>query len=138
MKKKAVISISSNQFTKKDDTIEVLTPGDYFKKDNLYYAVYDETEISGMEGTTTTLEIYPEKLSLIREGTTSAKMEFEKNKKYLTLYNTPYGALELQIQTDELKMNIDENGGMILINYNMSVGGQKPQKTELRINIRAH
>jgi uncharacterized beta-barrel protein YwiB (DUF1934 family) len=136
MKKKAIISISSNQMSKKDDTIEVLTPGDYYKKDEAYYAIYDETEISGMEGTTTTLEIQPERLSLIREGTTSAKMEFEKNKKYVTLYNTPYGALELLIQTKELKVKVNEQGGEILVDYNMSVAGQRPQKTELRINIR--
>jgi Uncharacterized protein conserved in bacteria len=137
MKKKAVISISSNQISEKEDTIEVLTPGEYYKKDDYYYAEYDETEISGMEGTTTMLEIYPEKIFLIREGTTSAKMEFEKNRKYITLYNTPYGSLELLIQTKDLKVDIGENGGEILINYNMSVGGQVAQKTELKINIKA-
>jgi uncharacterized beta-barrel protein YwiB (DUF1934 family) len=137
MKKKAVISISSNQISEKDDSIEVLTPGSYYKEHNYYYAIYDETEISGMEGTTTTLKISNDKLALIREGTTNANMEFEKNKKYVTLYNTPYGALELQIHTKELQIDLNDDGGKVLIDYNMSIGGQKPQKTELRINIRA-
>lgn len=137
MNKKAVISISSNASLEKDDLIEVLTPGEYYKEKDTYYAVYDETEISGMEGTTTTLEIRPNKLSLVREGTTSAKMEFEKNNKYVTLYNTPYGVLELLIQTNELSMEVDDNGGQIFINYNMSISGQKPQRTELKINIKA-
>lgn len=136
MEKKAVISISSNQ-TANNDTIEVLTPGSYVKNKNHYYAIYDETQISGMEGTTTRLEIYPEKLFLIREGTTSATMEFEKNNNFMTLYNTPYGVLELQIKTKDLKVNVGDNGGEVFIDYLMSVGGQKPQKTELRINIKA-
>lgn len=137
MKRKAVISISSNQIAVKDDSIEVLTPGSYCKEIDFYSAEYDETELSGMEGTTTKLEIYPEKVSLIRIGTTNAKMEFEKDKDYVTLYNTPYGALELKIQTRNLKIDVNEAGGEIFIDYNMSVSGQKPLKTELRINIKA-
>jgi uncharacterized beta-barrel protein YwiB (DUF1934 family) len=136
MKKRALISIISNQMSKGEDTIEVLTPGEYFKEEEGYCAIYDETEISGMEGTTTKLEIFPEKLSLIREGSTSTKMEFEKNNKYITLYNTPYGVMELSIQTKELKVDINEDGGEIFVNYNMSVSGQKAQKTELKINIK--
>lgn len=137
MKKKAIISISSNDTLKKEDFIEVRTPGDYYKKENAYYAVYDETEISGMEGTTTTLEIHDGKLSLIREGTTSTKMEFEKNNKYVSLYNTPYGALELQIQTKNLDIDISDEGGQIFVDYNLSISGQKPQNTKLKINIQA-
>ena len=90
-----------------------------------------------MEGTTTILEINPEKVVLMREGTTTAKMEFEKNNKYTTLYNTPYGALELVISTRNLKVNIDDNGGDIYIDYDMSVAGQASQNTELSINIKA-
>jgi uncharacterized beta-barrel protein YwiB (DUF1934 family) len=137
MKRRAVIAISSNQTSIEDDMIEVLTPGSFCKEKDFYSAEYDETEISGMEGTTTRLEIYPEKLWLIREGTTNARMEFEKDRDYVTLYNTPYGALELKIQTKKLKVEVSELGGEILIDYNMSVSGQKPLKTELRINIKA-
>ncbi len=137
MNKRALISIASRQKTKDEDAIEVQTPGSFFKERNLYYAQYDETEISGMEGTTTTIEINPEKLLLIREGTTTAKMEFQKNNKYTTLYNTPYGSLELVILTKELKINISDDGGDILVNYDMSISGQMPQKTELKINIKA-
>jgi uncharacterized beta-barrel protein YwiB (DUF1934 family) len=138
MKRKAVISISSSQLPKKDDVIEVLTPGNYFKDADFYYAEYDETEISGMQGTKTKLEIYPERLSLIREGTTNAKMEFEKNKDYKTLYNTPYGTMEIRIHTKDLTVDVNEEGGEIYIYYNMSISGQKPQNTELRINIKAN
>lgn len=137
MKKKAIISISSKTKAEQEDAIEMHTPGDFYKEEDSYYAVYDETEISGMEGTKTTLEIHPDKLSLIREGTTSARMEFEKNNKYHTLYNTPYGAMELLIQTNELSVKVNEGGGQIFIDYNMSISGQKPMKTALKINIKA-
>jgi uncharacterized beta-barrel protein YwiB (DUF1934 family) len=137
MKQKAVISIVSNQMSIKADAIEVRTPGVYYKEKDFYLAEYDETELSGMEGTTTRLEIYPEKLILIREGTTATKMEFEKGKEYISLYNTPYGMMELKIQTKILKVSVDEFGGEIFIDYKMGAVGQKPLKTELKINIKA-
>lgn len=137
MSKKALISITSHYKASENDIIEVQTPGEYFKKDNKYVAEYEETEISGMEGTTTILEINPEKVVLMREGTTTAKMEFEKNNKYTTLYNTPYGVLELVISTRNLKVDIGEDGGDIYIDYDMSVAGQASHNTELSINIKA-
>ena len=136
MKQKAIISIVSKQLAVDSDAIEVHTPGDYFKNEGFYSAEYEETEISGMEGTVTKLQIHPEKLILIREGTTTAKMEFEKNKNYVTLYNTPYGTMELNIQTKDLKVDVNETGGKIFIDYKMGALGQKPLKTELIINIK--
>ena len=69
MGKEALISIKSDQVGVEDGKIEVVTKGKLYKKNDLYYAVYEETEISGMKGTTTTLKIGSDKLSLIRIGT---------------------------------------------------------------------
>lgn len=137
MKKKALISVVSKQGEKDAESIEVVTPGTFYKRNESYYAVYSETEISGMEGTTTTLKISPQKFSLIRMGSTTATMDFETKSKTVSMYNTPYGTLELNIDTKELEMNVNDNGGEIFINYKMSIAGQKPQNTSLKINIKA-
>lgn len=136
MKKKAIISVVSNQKDENDQSVEVVTPGDFYKKGESYFAVYKETEISGMEGTTTTLKIDAKKFSLIRMGTTSTKMEFEKNLENHVLYNTPYGTLEIKIGTKLLDISVDDNGGDVLIEYQMSLAGQKAQSTMLKINIK--
>lgn len=137
MKKRAIISVSSKQKSDENDVIEVVTPGDFYEKDGSYYAVYKETEISGMEGTTTTLKISNDKFSIIRIGSTSAKMEFDKKAKSVSMYNTPYGTLELKIETKTLSVNVGEKGGDIQVNYNLSVSGQTPHNTQLKINIKA-
>ncbi|MTK11754.1 MAG: DUF1934 domain-containing protein [Clostridiaceae bacterium] len=137
MKKRAIISVSSKQKSDENDVIEVVTPGDFYEKDGSYYAVYKETEISGMEGTTTTLKISDDKFSIIRMGSTSAKMEFDKKAKSVSMYNTPYGTLELKIETKTLSVNVGEKGGDIQVNYNLTVSGQTPNNTQLKINIKA-
>ncbi len=137
MKKKALIHVLSSvpDAKEKSDSIEVVTPGKFYKKDKSYYAVYEETAISGMEGTTTTLRIGEEKFSLIRMGSTSTKMDFALDEKNISMYSTPYGTLEININTKKLDINVDDNGGRIYIDYIMSVAGQKAQNTILNINI---
>lgn len=139
MKKNAIISVVSKQSDSEDDAdvIEVVTPGKFYKEDNCYYAVYEETEISGMKGTTTTLKIDEEKFTLVRTGTTNTEMNFKKYVRDLTLYSTPHGALDLTVDTKELKMSVDDNGGDVFIDYDMIVGNQQILSTTLQINIKA-
>lgn len=139
MKKNAIISVTSRQCDSEDDDdiIEVVTPGEFYKEGSNYYAVYEETEISGMKGTTTTLKIGEEKVTLIRTGTTNTKMKFKKYERDLTLYNTPHGALNLTVDTRNLKMNVGNDGGDIFIDYDMIIGNQQTLSTILEINIKA-
>jgi uncharacterized beta-barrel protein YwiB (DUF1934 family) len=139
MDKNAIISVVSKQADGKDedDIIEVVTPGKFYKQDNSYYAVYEETEISGMKGTTTTLKIDEENFTLIRTGTTNTEMKFKKHERDLTLYNTPHGALDLTVDTRELKMKVDSSGGDVFIDYDMIVANQQVLSTILEINIKA-
>lgn len=136
MDKKAIISVKSNASMEDGDIIEVVSPGKYIELDGAYKAVYDETEISGMEGTTTTLTIKDGEVLLEREGTTSSKMLFNENEPSVSLYNTPYGMLEISISTNKLIVDMNEDGGELSIDYDMSVSGQKPLKTSLSLKVR--
>lgn len=137
MNKRAIISVTSKVKGNEKDKIQVVTPGKFYKKNDSYYAVYDETEISGMEGTTTTLKISDEKVSLIRMGTTSTKMNFKNKLNDVILYNTPYGMLELEVQTKSLDINMNDDGGRVFIDYNLGMIGEEMQNTLLEINIEA-
>ena len=135
MNKRAIISVTSKQMGDSDE-IKVVTPGTFYAKDDVFYAEYAETELSGMEGTTTTLKIKPNRFSLIRQGSTNTEMEFDKKEKSISMYNTPYGTLELKIETKKLDVTVDEEGGDIYIKYMLSVVGQEVLDTTLKINIR--
>ncbi|ERI94840.1 hypothetical protein HMPREF1982_00765 [Clostridiales bacterium oral taxon 876 str. F0540] len=137
MRKKAIISVTSKQTGSDDSVIEVVTPGEFYKEGNSYFAVYNETELSGMEGTTTTLKVDPDSFILSREGTTATEMKFKKYNSDLILYNTPYGVMEMKVETKDLAINLDENGGDVAIKYNLTIAGQNPQNTILKVNIKA-
>ena len=136
MSKKAIISICSTQDIGEKEKIEVVTVGEFSINGDEFIATYDETEISGMEGTKTTLKIKGDKVVLHREGTTSTKMEFQKDNTQVALYNTPYGMLEHKTSTKELDLDVNEKGGNISIKYHLIAGGQEPIKTNLDMKIK--
>ena len=136
MSKKAIISICSTQDIGEKEKIEVVTVGEFSINGDEFIATYDETEISVMEVTKTTLKIKGDKVVLHREGTTSTKMEFQKDNTQVALYNTPYGMLELKTSTKELDLDVNEKGGNISIKYHLIAGGQEPIKTNLDMKIK--
>ena len=138
MEKSAVISIRSFSDLDKDEVIEVVTPGKFHLGESEFKAVYEESEISGMDVTTTTLVIKDDVLVLEREGSTSTRMEFKKGEDVISLYNTPYGMMNINISTKELDIDMDEDGGVIYTKYVLGLEGQPGITTELKVKIRAN
>lgn len=137
MNKKAIISVVSKQKGSEEDIIEVVTPGKYYKRNEKYYAVYEESELSGMKGTTTTLKIEKEKFTILRKGTVNAKMVFENKGRDHVLYSTPHGSLGLSLDIIKVNIDINEDGGDIYANYNLNLGQGQVLPTEIKVNIEA-
>ena len=100
--------------------------------------VYDESEISGMEGTTTTLKIIDEKVHLRRLGNNSSLMEFEKGKRYRSQYKTPYGNMMMEMLTTNVNIFINENPFEIdiKIDYEILIKNMFEGKNSMRITVK--
>lgn len=122
----------------KDDVIELVTEGEMYKKSDSDYIIYNETEVSGMEGTTTTLEIDPHKMSIMRLGSTNSHMTFEKGKKNFNTYPTPYGDMMMSIYTRNLAVNYnsDDQPVDIHVDYNVEIQGLLETSNELNIHVK--
>jgi len=138
MNKRAIITVDSTVLNEEKDMIGVVTPGDFYEIEDGFKVEYNETEISGMEGTKTTILIRKNSFDLIREGTTETKMEFENNKRTVSLYKTPYGILDVKIDTKKLEINVNEDGGTINTVYLLEIGEQTTLKTKLNIDIKVN
>lgn len=82
---------------------------------------YQETELTGMEGTTTTFDVNGSKVTLTRTGAVNSQMVFEEGRQHTSLYETPFGELTVDIQTSRLRHNLSERGGVMDINYSIAV-----------------
>jgi uncharacterized beta-barrel protein YwiB (DUF1934 family) len=142
-RKKVWISISGTvknkdqKDTDEKDTLEFLTEGALYKEANRACVTYEETEVSGMEGTITTLCVDAQKVSVIRLGTTNSIMEFESGKRNYTWYSTPYGDVTMGIVTKDVFVNYNEDKEptKVSIDYNIEIEGITNSQNILDIKI---
>jgi uncharacterized beta-barrel protein YwiB (DUF1934 family) len=135
--KKALISVKTLQYINgQPESIELITQGEYYRENNDFFAIYEETEISGMEGTKTTLKIQPDSLTIIRHGTTNTNLLFKKGLNHVSLYNTPYGTLEVTVRPSKVLIDVGDTGGKVELRYKMEAPGLEIIENELELNIK--
>ena len=98
MTESVIISVEGIQrfLGEEAQTVQIVTEGTMKTEGNTVYLSYEESEVTGMEGTTTTFTVHPERVELVRTGTVQSKMVFEKGKKDVSLYDVslaPPGAI---------------------------------------------
>ncbi len=120
--KKVMISIISKQDVGGDvSNVELITEGTYEYSPEKCSIIYEESSITGMEGTTTTFTVEPETVILTREGTVTSQMLFRRSEKHLFLYETPYGTATMGIYTRRLEADVEEGRGHVEIEYSLDV-----------------
>ncbi len=117
--------------------VELVTLGTLQRDEKGVTISYKETELTGMEGTTTKVRIEDgPKVTLLREGAINTQLIFEMGQWYLALYETPYGSLSVGVQTQRLKNTVSETGGDLEIDYNIEVNNLHAGKNLFRLNVR--
>lgn len=103
------------------DATELMTEGTMELTEAGMVLSYQETELTGMEGTTTIFEIKSPQVVLTRTGKVNSQMIFEEGRQHTSLYETPFGELTVDIQTSALKHNLSQRGGVMEIKYSIAV-----------------
>lgn len=131
------VSIKGMQ-TQDDDTndVELFTEGQFEKDGDKYILIYKESEMTGFEGTTTTVEIENEKVSIIRSGNVSNQMIFLKGKKTTSYYNTQFGSLVIGVMADKMDVDITDEGGKIDISYILDINEEFIGQNNVHIDIK--
>lgn len=138
MEKPVIISIRGTQESApgEKDVMELVTQGTLAGEAGDYALSYLETELTGLEGTTTTFFIKPDKITLRREGTLNSEMIFQVGQKHVSLYQTPYGGIMMGVNTKKAFSDIDTTGGDLSIRYIMEVENQRVSENAFEIHVR--
>lgn len=118
------------------DSMEFFTEGRYFEKYNSTYISYEESGISGLEGTITVLKLSSGEAALIRNGTLRSRMNFRVGCETKNQYETEYGMFDLSVYTQELDINIC-NGRInsVYLKYRLRINSGEAYTNEMKINI---
>ena len=118
------------------DAQELMTEGTMTLTEDGMVLAYQETALTGMEGTTTSFQIQGPQVILTRSGTVNSQMVFEEGRQHTSLYETPFGELSVDIQTSVLKHNLTERGGLMEIKYSIAVEHTVTGRNCFKIRVR--
>ena len=138
MEKDVVISIKGMQKYEGNDpdTVELVTAGRLMKDKAGYTPSYQESAITGLEGTLTTIQVEGEQVTLMRMGEFNSQMVFQEGRRHLSMYNTPYGAMSVGVNTRHLLADLSDKGGDIEIDYAIEIDHAIAGRSVFQINVR--
>ncbi len=138
MKDNAMISLKTLQNVDGDseiNEIELTTKGKFAKKNGKFYIIYQESELTGFEDTTTTIKVSEDSVSMTRSGKYNSKMVFRRGEKCLCSYSTPYGVIPVGVNPTLLESRMDEQGGNVNIEYILDVDNRDYLKNRLNLTV---
>ena len=137
MTKDVLVKISGLQFSddQGNDPVEIITTGNYYKKNGKHYILYDEVQ-EGFDGVTKSIiKVNDDFLDVTKKGVTNVHMMFEKNKKNMSYYNTPFGNLLVAINATDVKVNETEDNIDIKVDYKLEVNYEHLAECSISMNI---
>ena len=97
---------------------------------------YQESEITGMEGTNTRFIVNQDAVELERTGMVASHILFEKGKRNSSLYETPWGTMMVDVATTRLAHRLGEKGGVMEIGFTIAVNHQVTGENRFRIRVK--
>lgn len=123
MSQKVMLSIRGQQayIDQEPDMIELVTEGTMEYADGGWNIRYEETELTGLAGVTTTFRVEPGKVILSRTGNLHSQMVFQEGYQHESLYDMGFGALMITVCATRIFAQIGDQGGMIDLVYNIDI-----------------
>lgn len=139
MTKEVLIAVKGLQFGEEDDSeeLESITNGTYYKKNGSHYVLYEEVSEGFEEISRNMLKFKEHELSLTKKGLCNVQMIFEKNRKNMSNYQTPYGDIMIGIDTKDVVLEETEDKIHVLVEYVLEVNYQYFADCKIDILIRS-
>lgn len=119
------------------ESIEIHTIGRRRLEKGRVEISYEETEVTGMEGSTTAVSFMadqPEVVTMTREGAVSTTLVFEAGKRHHCLYKTPIMPFEVCVHTLKVDNRLARERYLEL-DYIVEIRGARAERTKFRMEL---
>lgn len=139
MKREVILSIQGRQRyeDQEPEVIELVTAGTMEFRDGGWDICYQETELTGLAGVTTTFRVEPGKVTLTRTGKLNSQMVFREGQSHDSLYRMDFGALLMTVRANSVFFDIVPDGGVIDLIYEIEIEHNAAGIIEYHLDIRA-
>lgn len=138
MTKEVFLSLKGLQMENGEDAqeIETITLADYYRKKDSHYVIYEEITEGFREKTRNMIKFRDSYLEVSKKGLINVHMIFEKNKKNMTSYMTPYGNILIGIDTESFSLKEYEDLIRLEVAYSLEANYQ--HLADCRIELELH
>ena len=138
MKQNVMLSILGRQsyMGQEPDQIELVTEGVLEDQGDSWLLSYEESDLTGMGGVTTTFIVEPDKITLKRSGRLNSQMVFQEGVVHDSLYQMEFGALMLSVCASRVMADICHDGGMIDLVYTIELEQSAAGTIDYHLDIR--
>ena len=138
MKKEVLVSICGLQFMDNlDNSIEVITKGDYYNRNEKHYLLFEE-RIEGLDGITKNIIKFDDKIvDITKKGAANVHMVFEKNKKNVSCYATPFGNLTVGIMAHRIRIEERDTDIDVEVGYSLDVNDEYLADCSIQLNVKS-
>lgn len=139
MKQEVVLSLTGKQSYEgqEPDVIELVTDGTMEFRDGGWDISYEESDLTGLAGVTTTFRVEPGKVTLTRTGALKSQMVFQQGVPHDSLYQMPFGAMLITVCAKFLYFDIVPDGGVIDLQYSIEIEQSAAGIVDYHLDIRA-
>ena len=124
--------------TYSDEPIELLTEGRLLLGEHRVELVYEESELSGMEGSVTSIGFdidSPMLVTMMRSGAVSTALVFEEGKRHICVYRTPFSDFEVCAVALKVENRLLDLGRLDL-DYVVEIHGAQAERCKMCITVR--
>ena len=139
MKREVTLAIKGCQTyqDQEPEIIELMTDGIMEFRNGGWDISYEESELTGLAGVTTTFRVEPGMVTLTRKGALNSTMIFQQNVVHESLYQMPFGALMLAVKATRVVFDIVSDGGFIDLSYNINIENSEAGVIDYHLDIQA-
>ena len=118
------------------EMIELITDGVLEAAGEGWKLTYEESDLTGLQGVTTTFFVEPGKITLTRKGPLQSEMVFQEGVFHESLYRMEFGALMITVCANRVKFDITPEGGIIDLTYAIDIEQTAAGYIEYHLDIR--
>lgn len=139
MKQKVMLSICGRQsyMGQEPEVIELVTEGWMEFRKGGWEICYEESELTGLKGVTTTFRVESEQVTLVRTGALHSNMVFRQGVPHESLYQMEFGALMITVCAKSMFFDLTPEGGVIDLVYSIEIENSEAGMIDYHLDIRA-
>ena len=138
MKIPVMLSICGRQnyIDQEPEVVELVTDGTLENKGNGWEICYKESDLTGMEGVSTSFLVESEKITLTRTGNLTSQMVFKVGIPHESIYNMGFGVLMITVNATKIRHELSAEGGWVDLSYGISIEQSAAGNIDYRLEIK--